>query len=174
MLVLTIAEDLNELLEDGRVAAMAPLGKLSRVMEVTVDFALVLIIRILSTEYCRTYRAREVFDVIFAVQRRNVGATKSATTLVAEQIQSSKVIGLAKRILATAIRRINREKLGRDNITTILYRTWSVHERPLILIQPHAKRPTYLTLETFQVKSPTQSSNKLAGQWLIAFLAYPR
>lgn len=55
MLILTIAEYFNELLKNCSVASMTPLGELGRVMEVTIDFALVLVIRILSTENCRTY-----------------------------------------------------------------------------------------------------------------------
>lgn len=55
MLVLTIAEDLDELLEDGRLAAIAPLRKLGRVVVVAVDAALVLIVAVRCTEHCGTY-----------------------------------------------------------------------------------------------------------------------
>lgn len=50
MLVLPIAEDFDKLLQDGGMAAVASLGKLSRVMVAAVDVAVVLIVAILSTK----------------------------------------------------------------------------------------------------------------------------
>lgn len=44
VLILAVAEDLNELLENGSMATVAPLGKLRGVVEVTVHFALVLVV----------------------------------------------------------------------------------------------------------------------------------
>jgi hypothetical protein len=44
VLILAVAENLNELLEDCSMAAMTPLGELGRVMEVTVDLSFVLVV----------------------------------------------------------------------------------------------------------------------------------
>lgn len=44
MLVLTVAENLDKLFEDGGLAAVAALGELSGVVKVTVHFALVLVV----------------------------------------------------------------------------------------------------------------------------------
>lgn len=50
MLILAIAEYLNKLFEDSSMASVTSLGELRRVMEMTIDFALVLVIRILGAE----------------------------------------------------------------------------------------------------------------------------
>lgn len=72
MLLLPIPENLDELLQNGRLAAVALLRELCGVMVVAVDAAFVLIVRILRTKHCGTDRAREMLDMIFAVQRGNV------------------------------------------------------------------------------------------------------
>jgi hypothetical protein len=54
MLVLAIAENLYKLLENCGVTSMATLRKLSRVMEMAVDFAFMFVVRVLSTKDRRT------------------------------------------------------------------------------------------------------------------------
>lgn len=54
MLVLAIAENLNKLLENCGVTSMATLRKLSRVVEMAVDFAFMFVVRVLSTKDRRT------------------------------------------------------------------------------------------------------------------------
>lgn len=44
VLILAVAEDLNELFENGSMAAMAALRKLRGVVEVTIHLALVLVV----------------------------------------------------------------------------------------------------------------------------------
>lgn len=44
VLILPIAEDLDELFENSSVTAMTPLCELSRIMEMTIDFAFMLVI----------------------------------------------------------------------------------------------------------------------------------
>lgn len=55
VLILAVAEDLDELLENGGMTSMTPLRKLGRVMEMTIDLALVLVVRILGTKHRRAY-----------------------------------------------------------------------------------------------------------------------
>ena len=55
MLVLAVPEDFHELFEDRSLTAIAPLRELSRVVIVTVNFTLMLIIAILCTKNCWTY-----------------------------------------------------------------------------------------------------------------------
>lgn len=55
MLVLSVSEDLNELLQNRRLTAVTPLGKLGRVMVVTVDAALVLVVAVRGAENGRAY-----------------------------------------------------------------------------------------------------------------------
>lgn len=54
MLVLPIAENLHKLLKDGRLAAIAPLRKLSGVVVVAVDVAIMLVVAVLGAKDGRT------------------------------------------------------------------------------------------------------------------------
>jgi hypothetical protein len=54
VLVLPVAEDLNELFQNRSMTPMTPLRELSRVMEVTVDLALVFVVGVLGTKDGRT------------------------------------------------------------------------------------------------------------------------
>jgi hypothetical protein len=53
MLILAVAENLDKLFQDGGLTAVTALSELSGVVEVTVHLALMLVVRILSTEYRR-------------------------------------------------------------------------------------------------------------------------
>lgn len=120
MLILAVAKYLNKLFENGSMAAMAPLGKLRRVMEVAINLALVLVVRVLGTEDSWTYGACEMLDMVFAVQCCDVGATQGAPTLMTEEVQSPKIVCFAKWELATSILRIDREKLRGDDFSAVL------------------------------------------------------
>ena len=54
MLVLSVSEDLNKLLENGRVTSIAPLSELRGVVIMTVHLSVVLVIAVLSAEHGRT------------------------------------------------------------------------------------------------------------------------
>lgn len=54
MLVLPIAENFHKLLEDSRLAAIASLRKLSGVVVVAVDVAIMLVVAVLSAKNGRT------------------------------------------------------------------------------------------------------------------------
>lgn len=54
MLVLAVPEDLDELLQDGCLAAITALRKLGRIVIMAVNIPIVLIVTILGAEYCRT------------------------------------------------------------------------------------------------------------------------
>lgn len=72
MLVLPIAENFNELLQDGSVAAIAFLREFGRVMIMAIYEPLVLVVAVLGAEDGGTYRARKVFNMIFTLERCNV------------------------------------------------------------------------------------------------------
>jgi hypothetical protein len=72
VLILTIAEYFNELLENRIVAPVTSLGKTCRIVVVTEDVPVVLIVTILRAEHGRTKRAREMLNVVFAVQGGDV------------------------------------------------------------------------------------------------------
>jgi hypothetical protein len=52
MLVLSISENLNKLLQDGRLAPITPLGELGRIMVMAVNVSVMFVVAILSAEYC--------------------------------------------------------------------------------------------------------------------------
>lgn len=119
VLVLPVAEYLDELLEDGCLAAITPLSELGRVVVVTEHVALVLVIAVRGAEDGRTHGASEMLNVIFSIQGGDVGAPQSLAAVEAEQVEPLEVIGLAERVLA---RRLvwYRKELGGDNFTAIL------------------------------------------------------
>lgn len=67
MLVLPIAEDLDELFEDCGLASITALGEPCAVVIVTVDVSFVLVVRILRSKDSRTHTTGEVLNVVFAV-----------------------------------------------------------------------------------------------------------
>lgn len=81
MLVLSIAEDFDELLQDGCLTAIAPLCKLGRIVIMAVHAALVLVVTVGSSEYGGTDGTREMLDVVLSVQRRDIGAAESLATI---------------------------------------------------------------------------------------------
>lgn len=68
MLVLTISEDLDKLLENGCSTTIALLRELCRVVKVAIDLAIMFVVAILRSEHRRTHRACEVVDVVLSVQ----------------------------------------------------------------------------------------------------------
>lgn len=72
VLVDPVAVDLDELLKDGGLASIAFLCEFRRVMVMTKDLSLMLIVTVLSSKHRGADRARKVIDVVFAVQRSDV------------------------------------------------------------------------------------------------------
>jgi hypothetical protein len=122
VLVLAVAEDLDELLEDGGLASIAALGELGRVVVMAVNLAIVLVVAVLGAEYCRAQGACEVVDVILALERGNVGPPQCAAALMAEQAEPAEVVCLAERVWAPAILVVCREEFGSYNLSAVLQR----------------------------------------------------
>jgi hypothetical protein len=95
VLVLAIAEDLDKLFEDGRLATVASLGKLGRVVVMAEDGTLVLVVAVGRAEDGGTDGAGEMFDVVFAIEGGNVGASQGLAAVEAEQVETAEIIGLA-------------------------------------------------------------------------------
>lgn len=85
VLILTVSEYLDKLLEDGSLAATATLGVLCRIVVMAVNMSIMLVVAILSAEDSRAKRAGKVVDVVFAIEGRDVRAPKSTATLVTQQ-----------------------------------------------------------------------------------------
>src|SRR3569833_57374 len=85
VLVLAVPEDLDNLLEDGGLAAIAPLCELGRIVVVAVYLAVMLVIAVLSTEHGVAEGAGEVVDMIFALEGSDVGTSQGATALMAQE-----------------------------------------------------------------------------------------
>ena len=86
VLILPIAVDFHELLEDGGMATIASLSELCGVVEMAIDLRFMLIITVLGSENGRTDGAGKMFNVVFTLQRSDVGSAKRATTCVADKI----------------------------------------------------------------------------------------
>jgi hypothetical protein len=67
MLVLAIPKDLDELFQNRCLTAVTPLGEFGRVVVVTVDASLVLVVAVRGAENSRAYGAGKVLNVVFAV-----------------------------------------------------------------------------------------------------------
>lgn len=119
-------------------------------MEVTVDAACVLVVRVLWTEHGWTDRAREMLDVelhicarggvqetnptqqhAYVSQRkeyrlgltkcRDIASSQCMPTFVAQEVESTEVIRFAQRHLSTrTVGGINRKELGRDDLVAVL------------------------------------------------------
>jgi len=85
VLVLAVTKDLDELLQDGGLAALATLGEACGIVVVAINLPIVLIIAVLCSKYRRAQGAGEVIDVVLAFQRRDVGPAECASALVAEK-----------------------------------------------------------------------------------------
>ena len=120
MLVLSVAENLDKLFENGGMTAVTPLGELGRVVVVAVDVAIVLVVAVLRAKDGRAEGTGEVLDVVLAVERGYVGASEGATTLKAKEAQAAEVVGLAEGILATAFLVLGRKEFGGDDLAAVL------------------------------------------------------
>ena len=168
VLVLAVAVDLDELLENGRLAAVAALRELGRVVVVAVDVAPVLVVAVLGAKGRRAHGTGEVIDVVLSVDGRHVRAPQCAATIMADEIEPSEVVGFAEWILSIAGLVIDREELGGDNLTAVLYHRCQLHVRAIT-----CARIAHLALEALQVKRPANGSHKLPRKLLAALPAYP-
>lgn len=95
MLILTITENLHELLKNRGLTTIAALCEFGRVVVMTVNTAFVLVVTVGCAKDCGANRACEMFDVVFAVEGSNVGASESLAAFETEEIKPAKVICLA-------------------------------------------------------------------------------
>lgn len=158
VLVLTITKDFDKLLENGRLTSIASLRKSGRIMVVAINVALVLVVAVLRSKDCWTYRACEVLNVVFSIQCGNVRATKCASTSMTEEIQSSEVICLTQGVLVWGMFG-DGEELGCHNLAAVL-----VQPVNYILWQYQALLFAYLACKAFQMIRVLQRSYKLSCQ----------
>lgn len=83
VLVLTVPEDLDELLKNGGLAAIAALRELGGIVIVAVHLAVVLVVAVLGAEYGGAQGAGEVIDVVFALEGCDVGPSQRSAALMA-------------------------------------------------------------------------------------------
>ncbi len=120
MLVLTVPEDLDKLLEDGSLTPAAALSELCGIVVVAVDVAIVLVIAVLGSKHGRAQGASKVVDVVLAFEGGDVRPPQRAAALMAQQPETAEVVGLAKRVRAPAVLVVCREELGSDNLPAVL------------------------------------------------------
>lgn len=88
----------------------------------TVYIAFMFVVGVLSTKDSWTDRAGEMFNMVFAIESCDVGASESTTTLVAQEVQSSKVISLTQWVLSAAILGVDGEELGSNHFSAVLWK----------------------------------------------------
>jgi hypothetical protein len=119
MLVLSISKDLDELFQNRCLAAVAPLGELGGVVVVTVDASFVLVVAVRGAENSRAYGAGKVLNVVFAVERCDVGAAQGLPAFVAKQIETPEIICFAEGVLPGWLVGDGKE-LGCNDFTAVL------------------------------------------------------
>lgn len=119
MLVLAVAEYLNKLFQDCSLTAVALLRKTGRVVVMTVHFAFVLIVTVLSAEDGGADGTSEVLNVVLAIQGCYIGTAQGIAAGVAEEVESAKVVSLAEGVLIWTLLGI-REELGGNSFAAIL------------------------------------------------------
>jgi len=82
MLILSISKDLDKLLKNRGLTSIASLCKLSGVVVMTIDLAVVFVVAILSPKYCWAYRACKVVNVVFSLQGSNIRTAQGTIALV--------------------------------------------------------------------------------------------
>lgn len=68
-----------------------------------VDLSIVFVIAVRCAEHGGTDGAGEMINMILVVKRCNIGSSKRSTTLMTQQVQPAKVVGLAKGVLGARI-----------------------------------------------------------------------
>jgi hypothetical protein len=120
VLILTIPEYFHKLFENGRLTSIAALSKLCRIVEMTINLAIVFVVAVLRAKYGWAHGAREVIDVVLLIQSRDVRSSERPIALMAYKIQSSEVISFAQRVLAFAILFVDWEELRGYYLPAIL------------------------------------------------------
>lgn len=99
VLILTITKNLDKLLENGCLTSVAPLREFGRIMVMTVNVTVVLVVAVLRSKDRWTYRASKVLNVIFSIQCSDVRTTERASASMTKKIQASEVICFAQGVL---------------------------------------------------------------------------
>jgi hypothetical protein len=86
VLILTIAEDFDKLLENGILTSLTALCKFGRIVIMAVHVAFVLVVTIFGSELCRADGTREMLNMVLPVQGGDVGTSKGTATRMAEEI----------------------------------------------------------------------------------------
>ena len=103
MLILPISEDLNKLLQYRRLTSIASLSVSCRVVIMTEDLSVMLIIAILCSKDSWTDRTREVLNMVFSVQRGDIRPTERRAALKTQKIKATKVINFTQGVLAVTL-----------------------------------------------------------------------
>jgi hypothetical protein len=88
-------------------------------MVVAVHAPLVLVVAVRSAKHGGAHGACEVLDMVFPIERCDVGATKGLPALEAKQVEPSEVICFAQWVLAGWLLG-DGEKFGSDNLAAVL------------------------------------------------------
>jgi hypothetical protein len=103
MLCRPIPRDFDELFENRALTPMTSNGELRAIMEMTVHFSLVFIVRILRSKHSVAKRTRKVFDMVLFIERSDVRPPQGRSTGGAEEIDATKVVCFAERVFQTCL-----------------------------------------------------------------------
>ena len=115
-----ISRNFDELFEDRAFTPMTSDGELRAIMEMTVDFPLVFIVRVLGSKHGVAKRTRKVFDMVFFIEGRDVGPAKRRSTSRAKEIDTTKVVRFAERVFETRVGFFDGEEFRGDADVTFL------------------------------------------------------
>ena len=93
-----------------------------------------------------------MFDMVFAIEGRDVGASQSTTTLMAEEIEPSEIISLTQWVLSTTIFSVDGEELGSNDFSAVLSNI--SNDQQIEYSKPISRIKTYMTFEAFQMERP--------------------
>lgn len=119
VLVLPIPVYLYELLENRRLTATTSLGELGRVMIMTVHATLVLVIAVRGAKDGGTYGTREMFNVVFTVQCRNVRPPECLAAVITQEVKAAEIIRLAQGELSWGLFGHGEKFRGNDLVTIL-------------------------------------------------------
>lgn len=99
--ILAVAVNLDKLLENGGPASSTLYSIVDRVVIVTVDLAIVFVIRVLGSKDGWADGACKVLNVILVVEGGDVAPTQGLATGLAHEIETPKVVAFAEGVLGT-------------------------------------------------------------------------
>jgi hypothetical protein len=162
MLSGSIPRYFDELFQNRPSAPMTSNGELGAIMEVTIYFPVVFIVRILRSKDGVAKGTSKVFYMELFIEGCYVRPTQGSPTSGAKQIDATEIICFAESILQSCLGLFDgKEFRGDSEIAFLLIN----RER----INDGGRGGEYVTSKTVEMEFFTHRSNEFIGDWLPAF-----